>query len=88
MRSGILPTLKSLYKDQELLEEVPVISLANQETLNAKSRPVSAHYMEYSPEVAIIFNQMLNGEILPEYAVFTIGEYLENIRLGNTIADQ
>lgn len=60
---------------------------AKQEIKNAKSRPVSAHYMEYSPEIAIIFNQMLGGEILPEYAVFALQEYLDDIRLDHTVAN-
>ena len=87
LHSGTLPTLKALYEDTQLLAKVPVMNLAKREIRNARNRPVSAHYMEYSPEIGIIFNQMLNGEILPEYAVFALQEYLEDIRLNHTVAE-
>lgn len=87
LRSGTLPTLKALYEEEQLLAKVPVMNFAKQEIQNARSRPVSAHYMKYSPEIAIIFNQMLKGEILPEYAVFALQEYLEDIRLNHTVAN-
>jgi len=87
MKSGILPSLKVLYDDKELLDNVPVISLARQEIQNARSRPVSPYYMEYSPEIATIFHQTLKGELLPEYAVFMLQEYLEDIQMKNMVAD-
>jgi multiple sugar transport system substrate-binding protein len=88
MKNGTLPTLKALYQDEELLAKVPVISLAKQRVNNAKSRPVSAHYMQYSPQIAMVFHQMLKGEIMPEYAVFSLQKYLEDIQLKDMVAEQ
>ncbi|MFT5165576.1 MAG: multiple sugar transport system substrate-binding protein [Saprospiraceae bacterium] len=79
MNGGNLPTLKSLYEDQELLENVEVIALAKESIQHARSRPISPLYLEISPLISKKFNQVLKGEITPEYAVSLLQMELEGI---------
>lgn len=77
--AGMLPTLKSLYEDIDLLEEVPVIKLAKEVIPNSRERPISPFYMAFSPKISSTFNKVLKGEVLPELAVSYLQIELENI---------
>lgn len=79
LNGGNLPTLKALYDDQELLDNVEVIALAKEAIQNAKSRPISPFYMEIAPKISKSFNRVLKGEITPEYAVSVLQMELEGI---------
>jgi multiple sugar transport system substrate-binding protein len=74
-----IPTYKSLYDDQELLNEVPVVALAKESAQNAKPRPVSPYYSDMSLEMAEQFNTSLKGDVSPEQAVSTLQDQLQNI---------
>jgi len=74
-----IPTYKSLYNDQELLNKVPVVALAKEAAQTAKPRPVSPYYSDMSLEMAEQFNASLKGDISPEQAVGTLQNQLQNI---------
>lgn len=75
-----LPTLQELYEEQEVLDAVPVIELAGEQTLqNAEPRPVSPFYSDMSLRMGEQFNASLNGELSPEEALQTLQEELEQI---------
>jgi len=81
LKSGALPSIQALYDDKELLATVPVLALAKKEIRNARSRPITPYYMDYSREIAAVFNGVLKGELLPEFAVYSLQDYLENVQL-------
>jgi len=81
-----LPTLHHLYYDEQLLSEAPILEIGAALIQQARNRPVSPYYMEYAPEIATIFHQVLKGEIIPEMAVFELQQRLENIQSKNQIA--
>jgi len=85
LKSGSLPSLQALYENEKLLASVPVLKLAKQEISNARSRPVSPYYMEYSREIATVFNGVIKGELVPEYAVYSLQDYLESVQSKNKI---
>jgi multiple sugar transport system substrate-binding protein len=74
-----VPTYKSLYDDQEVLNNVPVVALAKEAAQNAKPRPVSPYYSDMSLEMAEQFNSSLKGDVSPEQAVKTLQSQLQNI---------
>jgi multiple sugar transport system substrate-binding protein len=74
-----VPTYKSLYDDQEILNNVPVVALAKEAAQNAKPRPVSPYYSDMSLEMAEQFNSSLKGDVSPEQAVKTLQSQLQNI---------
>ncbi|GJM35979.1 MAG: putative ABC transporter-binding protein [Saprospiraceae bacterium] len=76
-QAGIMPSLVSLYDDEELIKKVPVISLAKGIIDNTRVRPVTAHYMEISPDIAWNFNAVLKGQLTPAEAVETIQAQME-----------
>jgi len=83
---GSLPTLQHLYYDEQLLSEAPILDIGAGLIQHARNRPISPYYMEYAPEIAYIFHQVLKGEIIPEMAVFELQQRLENIQTKNQIA--
>jgi multiple sugar transport system substrate-binding protein len=74
-----IPTYKSLYDDQEILNNVPVVALAKEAAQNAKPRPVSPYYSDMSLEMAEQFNASLKGDVSPEQAVKTLQGQLQQI---------
>jgi multiple sugar transport system substrate-binding protein len=74
-----IPTYKSLYDDQELVNKVPVVALAKESAQNAKPRPVSPYYSDMSLEMAEQFNASLKGDVSPEEAVKTLQSQLQQI---------
>ena len=61
LQSARLPTLKTLYEDEEILEKVPVAGLGKEELQNARPRPVSPYYSDMSLVMAESFNEALRG---------------------------
>ena len=76
---GNLPTLKALYKDQDLISNVEVVALAKESIQQARSRPVSPMYMEIAPKISSAFNMVLKGETEPGYAVSVLQMELQGI---------
>ena len=68
----LLPTRKSLYEDQEILNKVPVIRLGKEAIKNTKSRPVSPYYSDMSLKMSEQFNLSLKGDTSPEQAIKTL----------------
>ena len=79
LAATLLPTRKSLYEDQEILEKVPVIRLGKEAIQSTKSRPVSPYYSDMSLAMAEQFNLSLKGEIEPQAAVQNLQEELTKI---------
>lgn len=77
---AFLPTLTSLYEDQEIVEQVPVIERGgNIIENNARSRPITPFYSDVSSRLARTFNACLRGEVPPDEAVGNLQTELENI---------
>jgi multiple sugar transport system substrate-binding protein len=74
-----LPTLKSLYEDQEVLNTLPVARLGKTVLESAKPRPVSPYYSDMSLEMAEQFNSVVKGEVSPEEAAQTLQQQMESI---------
>ena len=79
LAATLLPTRKSLYEDQEILEKVPVIRLGKEAIQSTKSRPVSPYYSDMSLAMAEQFNLSLKGETEPQAAVQNLQEELTKI---------
>ena len=79
LKGTYLPTLKSLYEDQEVAEQVPVVGLAPQALANTEPRPVSPVYSDMSLEMAEQFNSALKGDISAQEAASTLQEQLQSI---------
>lgn len=76
---GILPSLRSLYTDEQFLAEAPIVSFARQVMPISKERPRSPYYMEISAEIATAYAQLLNGEITSDEAVKVMSNKMEMI---------
>lgn len=80
LEGSFLPTLTSLYEDQEILNQVPVIDLAGNTVLdNARARPITPFYSDISRRLASGFNASLSGETDPEQVIQNLQGELENI---------
>ena len=79
LNGSFLPTLKSLYEDQEVLNKVPVIDLGKTAIQNSKPRPVSPVYSDMSLKMAEQFNASLKGEVPPQQAIKTLQKELSDI---------
>ncbi|HVF01395.1 MAG TPA: ABC transporter substrate-binding protein [Rubrobacteraceae bacterium] len=79
LESTRLPTLKSLYEDEELLRKVPVASLGRESLENSRPRPVSPYYSDMSLEMAGQFNAALKGEEPVELSLETLQRELQAI---------
>ena len=73
LESARLPTLRSLYEDEEVLNNLPVAKLGREALENARSRPVSQYYSDMSLAMADQFNAALKGEV-------PVGRALENLQ--------
>jgi len=83
VEGGYLPTLRALYDDQSLLEQVPVLALGRQEVENARLRPVSPYYAQMSPRISRAFNLTLQGELDGATAVARLERELRHILQAN-----
>ena len=79
LESSRLPTLKSLYDDDEVLEKVPVANLGRDVIQNARPRPVSPYYSDMSLRMATQFNDCVKGDVSPQQVVETLEEELQTI---------
>lgn len=79
LESTRLPTLKSLYQDQEVLESLPVAELGREALENARPRPVSPYYSDMSLAMAAHFNAALKGDVPVEQALQELQSELQNI---------
>jgi multiple sugar transport system substrate-binding protein len=79
VEATLLPTLKSLYDDPEVVEAIPVIKLGKEALQHARPRPVSAYYGDMSLEMAEQFTAVVKGDTSPEQAAKTLQSSLENI---------
>ena len=73
------PTLKTLYRDRQVLEEMPVISVCKVPLQNARPRPNSPHYSEMSRMMAEQFNSVLMCAISPEEGIKTLQSGVQQI---------
>ena len=79
LESARLPTLGSLYEDEEVLNKLPVARLGREALDNARPRPVSPYYSDMSLAMAEQFNASLKGEVTVERALENLQEELQNI---------
>ena len=83
---GFLPPLKSLYEDQEILDKVPVASIAGEALERAETRPISPFYSDISLVMQKQFAQSLKGDVTPEEAAQNLqGEMSRRIDLGERL---
>ncbi len=79
LEAGILPAIDMLYRDRELLKQVPTMALAKEVIQNTRVRPMSPNYMEFAPKISRIYHQVLTGQLPPEYAVSYLQMELEMV---------
>ncbi len=79
LQSARLPTLRSLYEDDEVLEKVPVAARGKESLENARPRPVSPVYSDMSLEMAEKFNASLKGDLSVEQALQELQTELQSI---------
>ena len=79
LNGSFLPTLEALYDDEEIVDEVPVISLGEKAIKNARPRPLSPYYSDMSLVMAEQFNASLKGVKSPEEAARTLDQELRAI---------
>ena len=79
LQSTRLPTLRSLYEDEEVLEKVPVAALGKESLENTRPRPVSPYYSDMSLVMAEKFNASLKGDLSVEQALQELQSELQNI---------
>jgi multiple sugar transport system substrate-binding protein len=79
VEATLLPTLKSLYDDPEVVEAIPVIKLGKEAIQHTVPRPVSPYYGDMSLEMAEQFATVVKGDVSPEQAASTLQKNLETI---------
>ena len=79
LESARLPTLRSLYEDEEVLNKLPVARLGREALENARPRPVSPYYSDMSLAMAEQFNASLKGEVPVERSLENLQQELQNI---------
>jgi len=79
VKATLLPTLKSLYNDPEVVEAIPVIKLGKEAIEHTRPRPVSPYYGDMSLEMAEQFSDVVKGDTSPEEAAKTLKQSLEDI---------
>jgi multiple sugar transport system substrate-binding protein len=79
VESARLPTLRSLYEDEKVLEKLPVARLGREALENTRPRPVSPLYSDMSLEMAEQFNAALKGEVSVDKALADLQTGLQEI---------
>jgi len=79
VQSARLPTLKSLYDDDEVLDRLPVAKLGREALQNTRPRPVSPLYSDMSLEMAEEFNAALKGDVPVDRALADLQTGLQDI---------
>lgn len=82
-RGGFLPTLRSLYEDEELTRELPIMTLGREAIERARTRPLSPYYMQMSPRIAQTFQRVLSGQLSGRDAVRRLESELREILRSN-----
>ena len=77
---SFLPTLTSLYDDQEVLNNAPIIEQSRDiVTNNTRSRPVTPYYSDISSRLSGGFHDSLTGETDPEQVVQDLTDEMQSI---------
>ena len=77
---SFLPTLTSLYNDQEVLNSAPVIQQSRDIVVNnTRSRPVTPYYSVVSSRLAGGFHASLTGDTKPDQVVQNLTQEMQNI---------
>ena len=79
LEGGNLPTIKSLYQDEEVLAKNPYWADFYDAFITAKPRPVSPFYPQMSESMQINFHKALTGEITAQQAIQNIEKDLNDI---------
>ena len=79
----VLPSLRSLYDDRQILQSVPVIALGREAITNIRTRPISPFYMQIAPRIARAFNRTLRGDVTGAQAVEALQQELQTILRRN-----
>jgi multiple sugar transport system substrate-binding protein len=79
LESARLPTLRSLYEDERVLENLPIAKLGREALENARPRPVSPYYSDMSLAMAEQFNASLKGDKPVGEALEELQRELQNI---------
>jgi len=79
VESTRLPTLKSLYEDEDLLKRVPVAALGRESLENSRPRPVSPYYSDMSLKMADGFNSALKGDTSVDETLRELQDELQDI---------
>ena len=91
LQGGYLPSLTKLYSDQELIDQVATIAIAKDLISQARSRPRTPYYKEFSAQLAYTFNQVLQGKLSPTAATTqlqgSMKKVLEKQKEGVVIAE-
>lgn len=76
---GYKPTRKSLYTDEDLLQEQPFIASLYEVFMNARPRPLSPYYMMMTQVMQPEFSAALSGIKTPEDVLRSTQKQLEHI---------
>ena len=86
--ASLLPPRASLYEDEKLLKEQPVVELAKDIVTLAKPRPQHPFYSDMSLIMADQFNEVVKGNAEPADAISTLQSELERLTsLGTEVYD-
>jgi multiple sugar transport system substrate-binding protein len=86
--ASFLPPRKSLYEDEKLLKDQPVVELAKDLVTRAKPRPRHPFYSDMSLVMANEFNSVIKSDSSPKEAVSTLQSELERFAvLGAEVYD-
>ncbi|MEL6657374.1 MAG: ABC transporter substrate-binding protein [Bacteroidota bacterium] len=77
-QGGNLPAIRSLYQDEELVTAVPALGLAMRVLPNARLRPVTPFYMEFAPDIAWAFSELMQGNLTSIAAVESMEGLFQN----------
>ena len=80
---SFLPSLRSLYDDPQILQQVPAIALGKAAIDDTRIRPVSPFYMQIAPRIARAFNRTLGGDTTGTQAVAALQRELQTILRKN-----
>lgn len=81
-KSGIVPTRKALFEDEDILKQAPFYFHLYQILLLAKPRPVRPDYVQISDILRRYIHKVLLGELSPEIALKKAGSEIKKILRG------
>ena len=79
LKSGSLPSLRSLYQDEQFLKKSPVTDFARNVLPVTKERPRSPFYMELSPEISSVYSQLIKQEMRATQAIELLERKMEEV---------